>query len=85
MDKHVDFIVEYYNRITKEHAQSISDIPIDVLDFLTLHEPDHFVYGFVSERILTGRQGRDKIAKFFQVNQNFVRKVGKSLQKYKKG
>lgn len=81
--KDTKYMIEFYNRVTDNNIDDVSDIPLNVLDFFMLMMPEHFRYPFIAERLLTGNKGRDENAKHFNCKPSEVRRVGENLGKYK--
>ncbi len=77
------YLVLFYNRIAETQAETIKDIPPDLLLFLSAYDYEEIIKPFVIEDLYSGLS-REQIAVKYGVKTHHGRRIGRDLGIYKK-
>lgn len=78
--KRANILLDFYNAISLDNAETIGDIPIEVLEFLSVYEYNDLCKGFVARHFKKG-WGHRAIIKFYSLPNRLVRKIGNKVGK----
>jgi hypothetical protein len=77
------YIVLFYNRISGSQAETIEEVPPEVLEFLSAYDYETLIKPFVAED-LRSDMSRDQISIKYGVSPHYGRIVGREIGRFAK-